>query len=710
MNGNFRIGEFLIEPEINSITRNGTSTRIEPKVMQVLVCLAEYPSKVVLKEKLIRSVWADTFVTDDVLTRSISELRKVFEDDAKEPRFIQTIPRSGYRLVAPISYDELRTERKDVPGPVASNRRKRFFWAAGILGGAFLLALVASYWSWYRKDSVLPTMKIVPFTTEGGDHDAAAFSPDGNQIAFSWSGEKNDNFDIYVKSIGGERPLRLTAAPGLDIGPTWSPDGQTIAFVRNWEKEWTIFTVPALGGSERKLLSLGPTFWDTRWPSLDWSSDGKFIASSYRGSKQDPAGILLFLPETGEKRPLTFAPAQSGGDFSPVFSPDSQTLAFVRHTSGGLGDLYLVPIAGGQPKRLTFDNAHIDRAAWTPDGREIIFSSSRLASPIAHGFLWRIPVVGGTAERLTAGGDRAFSVAVSSRGHRLAYTRWGGKLSIYRLELPASTGQPSVPVGFVSSTEGEFNSQFSPDGQRVAFESDRSGNEEIWTCNSDGSNPAQFTFLGAWAGTPRWSPDGRQIAFDSQAKGDWNIYTASADGGLPHCLTTEAADDNVPSWSRDGRWIYFASKRSGESQVWKVPSQGGAAVQLTRHGGFVAFESPDGKLVYYTKDGVNGIWQVPVEGGEETLVFESFNSSTWGNWAVVSDGIYSISSKAKDDVIIEFFSFATHRITKITKIAGLKREMLASVGLAVSPDRRSILFSQTEGFGSGSLMLVENFR
>ena len=437
-------------------------------------------------------------------------------------------------------------------------------------------------------------------------------------------------------------------------------------------------------------------------------------ASSYRGSKQEPASILLFSLETGEKRTLTSAPAPSGGDYCPVFSPDSQTLVFLRYDSFGQtgpGDLYLLPIAGGQPKRLTFDNAHVSRAAWTPDGSEIIFSSSRLASPIAHGFLWRIPVVGGTPERVAVGGDRAFSVAVSGKGHRLAYTQWNGKLSIDRLELPTSKGQPSVPVGFVSSTEGELAPQFSPDGQRVAFSSDRSGNSEIWTCNSDGSTPSQLTFLGEMAGSPRWSPDGRQIAFDVNANGDWNIYLTSAEGGPPRRLTTDPADDNLPSWSRDGQWIYFASKRSGDSQVWKMPSQGGAAVQLTRHGGFAAFESPDGKFVYYIKNSeVNGIWQVPVEGGEETLLFESLNSSWWGNWAVVSDGIYFVSSKTKDDVSIEFFSFATHRIVTITKIAGLKREMVAATALAVSPDRRSILFDEAVGFSSGSLLLVENFQ
>ena len=117
VNSNFRIGEFLIEPQINSITRAEKTARIEPKVMQVLVRLAEHAGEVVPKEKLIQSVWSDTFVTDDVLTRAISELRKVFEDDAKDSRFIQTIPRSGYRLIAPVSDAEVKQGNDSISLP-----------------------------------------------------------------------------------------------------------------------------------------------------------------------------------------------------------------------------------------------------------------------------------------------------------------------------------------------------------------------------------------------------------------------------------------------------------------------------------------------------------------------------------------------------------------------------------------------------------------
>jgi len=321
--------------------------------------------------------------------------------------------------------------------------------------------------------------------------------------------------------------------------------------------------------------------------------------------------------------------------------------------------------------------------------------------------LWRIPVAGGTPERLTVGAYDASDPTISRKGYRLAYTqRSGGDTNIYRIEIPTATARANSPVRFISSTRNESQSQFSPDSHRIVFSSDRSGSDEIWTCNSDGSNPVQLTFLGG-AGTPRWSPDGRQIAFDSNARGNFDIYVIDAAGGLPRLLTTETADDNLLSWSKDGRWIYFASKRSGDYQEWKVPAEGGEAVQITKQGGYVAFESPDGKFVYYTKKDTPGIWRAPVEGGKEIPVIDSFNLSDNVNWALVTDGIYFIDSGAKEGAAIEFFSLITRRITKV---AELGKVYIFPNGFAVSPDRRSFLYTQADTLGSSDIMLVENFR
>ncbi|HXI92384.1 MAG TPA: winged helix-turn-helix domain-containing protein [Blastocatellia bacterium] len=714
MNGNFRVGEFLIEPEINSITGNGTSTHIEPKVMRVLVCLAEHSSKVVPKEKLIRSVWADTFVTDDVLTRSISELRKVFGDDAREPRFIQTIPRSGYRLVATISYDSEKARAEpQVRGEFSKPLQHRPWWrrvgALITLAVVLTLAVGGTVWYYIAHRTVapsLPPMKYVSFTSFPGWEGNPAFSPDGNQIAFDWRGDKNDNSDIYVMLIGSEKPLRLTFDPASDYNPTWSPDGRQIAFLRASESEFAIYTVPALGGPERKLLSLGPKVdWGTSGPDLDWSPDGKYFACVEKRSNQQPFNIFLFSPETGERRALT-SPAPDLGDFFPAFSPDSQTVAFVRSSSPNSADIYLVSVTGGEPRRLTFDNVPLwgGGLAWTADGREIIFSSTRAGGDYS---LWRISASGGTPERSAVGGHYVPDVSISRQGNRLAYVQWSGDINIYRIEVSDSTGSGNVPIKLTPSTRLDFAGEYSPDGKRIVFYSDRSGSNEIWMCDSDGSNAIQVTSLGKLAGTPHWSPDGRQIAFDFYAEGKGDIYVVSAEGGLPRPIVTGDSDDHLPSWSRDGKWIYFSSNRTGVYQVWKVPAEGGVAVQVTRQGGGLAFESPNGKYVCYGKDSAPGVWRVPVDGGEEVQVLNSFKSEDFRDWAVVSDGLYFINPDTKDGVVIQFFDFATRKVKQIAALG--KVEVWAGGGIAVSPDRRYILYTQNDHPG-GDIMLVENFR
>ena len=106
MNSDFRVGPWLVQPSINTISQNGTSNRLEPKVMEVLVYLASQPGEALSKEIIIKAVWPETFVSDDVLTRSVSELRRAFQDHAREPRFIETIPKRGYRLIAPVEHSD----------------------------------------------------------------------------------------------------------------------------------------------------------------------------------------------------------------------------------------------------------------------------------------------------------------------------------------------------------------------------------------------------------------------------------------------------------------------------------------------------------------------------------------------------------------------------------------------------------------------------
>jgi serine/threonine protein kinase/Tol biopolymer transport system component len=636
------------------------------------------------------------------------------------PAELQLIVNKALRQNRDERYQTTTELLTDLKSATSKRSGKSRFTARRLSLLAATLAAVVGGLLWFipasrTVKSSLPPMKVVPFTSVEGNEFSPAFSPDGNQIAFAWRKvEKGgENFDIYVKQVPGGKNLQITSDLADEMEPVWSPDGQQIAFTRSSESEVAIFTVSSLGGAEHKLLSFGPeTKWNQKSFGLSWSADGKFIAYSSKDSPGQPYQISLLATDSLEKRTLTSPPAQSAGDNLPTFSPDGQNLAFARLSNDGFSaDIYVLPVTGGEPRRLTFDTVNPHGLAWTADGGEIVYSSAQ-AGPQS---LWRISASGGAPERLALGGDNAQYPSVSRRGDRLAYSTMKGSIdvNIYRIALLGSGNRWSAPIKFISSTQRDANAEFSPDGKRIAFESNQSGNYGLWASDSDGSNQIQVTSSDdEYIGTPRLSPDSRQIAFDQKREGNWNIYTTSVVGGLPQRLTPESSDENVPSWSRDGRWIYFSSDRTGKRQIWKTPAAGGVAVQVTKEGGFQASESPDGKFVYYTKDfrdgGLTpGIWRTPVEGGEETLVLDSYNPENWGDWAVVEDGIYLIDSDAKEDWTLRFFDFANRRMTPIAALG----QNIANNGLTVSPDRRQILYTRVDFTGSGvDIMLVENFR
>jgi eukaryotic-like serine/threonine-protein kinase len=574
---------------------------------------------------------------------------------------------------------------------------------AALLG---VVAVAGIALAWYRlvgpgrSQPVKPPPRIVPFTSYPGRELQPEFSPDGNQIAFAWNGDKGENFDIYVKFVNtATRPLQLTSSPLDDLYPAWSPDGQQLAFVRQSGSEISILSVPAIGGSERKLYSGTSAFFSLYeyGNSLSWSPDGKYLAFSGQRTPREPNSIFLLSIDSLQALQLTKPPAGFIGDSTPVFSPDGKTLAFVRGASSRDVEIYAMPSSGGEPRRLTFDNRSGRSLAWTADGHDIVFSLWFYGNLR----LWKVAATGGQPEQLAVG-EGASTLAISRQGDRLAYSQEYRDTNIWRIE---TTGVPS-PTKLISSTRQDYGPQYSPNGKRIAFTSGQTGNNEIWVCDAEGANPSQLTFFGGPdVGSPRWSPDGKQIAFDSTAAGQRDIYIVDSEGGKPRRLTEDGTDEVRPSWSRDGNWIYFGSNRTGDWQLWKTPAEGrGQPVQVTREGGREGFESSDGRFVYYTKGfGITGIWKIPVTGGEETAVV---NEALQGLWALLDKGIYFVNPQGVPRPTIEFFNFATNRSTRVAEVQ--KDLQLVYPSLAVSPDGRALLYVQADSLES-DIMVVENF-
>lgn len=509
-----------------------------------------------------------------------------------------------------------------------------------------------------------------------------------------------------MKLINVGQPLRLTTHPGDEVSPTWSPDGRFIAFARLAPDEVAIVIVPALGGAERHVYSIG---WRYFWlgensPGLAWSPDGQFLAFPDKATQAEPRRIVLLSVDTGETRMLTSPPWNYGGDILPAFSPDGQTLAFARMHDMAVHDLYRIELADGELTQLTFDYSMIQGLAWTPDGSELVFASTRGGSLS----LWRVSASGGAPQRLAIGGPHAKYPSLSRQGDRFAYEQELLDSNIWQRDI-ALDGQSPPARKLIASTEEDEGPQFSPDGQRIAFASARSGSYEIWVCQRDGSNPVQLTALGGpYKGSPRWSPDGRFIAFGARLESHSDILIINASGGAPRRLTTESSNDVAPSWSHDGQWIYFSSNRTGDWQIWKAPAEGGPAVQMTRRGGFGPFESADGHFVYYAKGfSLPGPWRAPVEGGEEKLVLNDLQPGYWGYWAVVENGLYFVNADQAAQPTIEFFNFSTHQTTRVATLEKPVDRWIS--GLAVSPDGQSLLYAQVDQHES-DVMLGEPFR
>ncbi|MBM3810822.1 MAG: hypothetical protein FJW20_04225 [Acidimicrobiia bacterium] len=626
------------------------------------------------------------------------------EFDKLIARALQKNPDHRHQSAALLRQDlewvKSRTPGAPIRRPVPSRWR-----SYAIVVALVVLAAAVTWFGFQRQGSQAPlVLTATPLTSAQGTESQPSFSPDGNQVAFAWNGDNEENWDIYVKMVQGGPSLRLTNDPATDYSPAWSPDGATIAFLRNSQTEGSgFFLIPALGGTERKLSSASSSRTGVESPFLAWSPDGKQLAIADKKEPGEPMSIQLLDLTTGARRTLTTPPENTFGDSGIAWAPDGETVFFVRSNGMGIQDIYSVPSKGGEATRLTFDNRRIYGLSWNyADGR-LLFASGRRD----NARLWRLSPSGGEPQRILGIGDGASFLAVSRQRNRLAYTRSNVDTNVWRYSLD---GQ-NPPVRLVSSTRLEQGPQYSPEGKRIVFASTRTGAWEIFTCNSDGQSVLQLTsFRDKPAGSPQWAPDGQHVAFDARPGGNADIYSLHLAGGSPVRITSHPAQDAVPSYSRDGRFIYFGSNRTGRFEIWKVPSGGGEAVQVTRNGGFYATESPDGRHLYYARAlDQPGLFRMPTSGGAETLVLENLKSGYWGYRVVTASGIYYVVEEQVPDVGLQHWLYyhdsASGKSSKVLRFANRP----FNAGLALSPDGKQILYTQADRSDT-DILLVDGFR
>jgi Tol biopolymer transport system component len=580
-----------------------------------------------------------------------------------------------------------RFRQAEAPSP---GRRRRWLWwvpplmVAGGLVAAWLLRS-------HPEDRGGPPTTS-PLTTYVGWESEPALSPDGSLVAFVWDEGRGGVPRLYVQLVGSPESLPLTTGPGDARHPAWSPDGLEMAFLRHTpEGSQDIVAVPALGGAERWLGRTGVA----HFGGLDWSPRGDLLAVVDRESPEASESIFLLSIETGEKRQLSRPPAGGFGDRSPVFSPDGRSLAFVRWRETPVSEIFIQPV-DGEATRLCLHRGHVRDLDWLPDGSALVFSA---LSEGTYG-LWKVSLDRGEPTRLPFG-ENANGVSLSATGDRLVYSRIFADTNIWRVSGPASEKR-EAPDRLVASTRNEWSPSFSPDGSRIALASDRSGPVRIWLCGSEGKDCSQLS-AAVNGTTPVWSPSGEQIAFSGGEEGGSHVYVVNLKGEFVRRLTEGVSTNVASSWSPDGQWVYFASDRTGRYEIWKARPGGEEDRQVTRTGGIFAHQCEDGFLYYVKPTSPTGIWRMPSEGGEESLVLER---QLWlPSFTVWRQVLLYIPERADRTVSIE-----SHDLVRGESHTLLEPSPGALVGkygrIHVSPDGRWILYPQEDGKGS-DLMLVE---
>ena len=713
----FTLGPWRVQPRRLRLDGEDDSRTLRPKVMDLLLALAERPGQVVTKDEILERVWEGSIVGDEVLRRTVFELRKVLDDDPKSPRFVETIPRVGYRLIASI--------RRDVPiGDPRPSEQAAFEpaspWDGDSQDGdsqdgysystrflavtAVLLAAVGALILLRGSGKLLDSppspvgaeahpvpagrdLELRPLTSLPGQEIQPELSRDGRRLAFI-AVDPEGIRDLYLLELDtGSAPIRLTDDDTLQAAPAFDPSGRRLAYLHQGQEAAELWLRDLETGDTRHLTTLPGSPED-----LAWSPDGRWLAVAAR-PRGAPVKIHLYGLASGELKPLTEPPAGYRGDFFLSWSPDSQTLAFVRVRDRADSDLFTIGFTGEPSvRRITRLSTLLQGSGWNRSGDALYF----LRYQPGRKSLWRVPLAGGAPRAVAELGERSVELAVTAEGRRLVFSEDTARANIWRLALDEETAEPEP---LIESTAVDGSPALSPDGRQIAFLSNRSGYFEIWIADADGANPRQRTwFEGPLLRYPRWSPDGERLVVGVYSNASSDIFLVPV-AGPPEPMTTDPARDILPTFSADGDSVYFTSDRGGDWQIWRLPATGGTPEQVTEGGGYWALDlGPDGLL--FTRLQQPQLFRLDRDGAVSTVA-ELSERGDRDRWTLFGDTVYYFRPEGPDLVRRRLGS------DRVESLAPVKHFIL-DPGVCVSPDGRYLLWTAVEDVGR-DLKLLEGF-
>jgi Tol biopolymer transport system component/DNA-binding winged helix-turn-helix (wHTH) protein len=675
-----QIGDWVVSASLHRLRRGEETVQLGPRLMQLLLRLAQTPKQVVTREELLDTVWGDVVVSEESLTVAVCELRRIFGDNQRSPRYIETIRHAGYRLVAEVRSPcdkelpvpevlELGPSELEQIQPFAPARRAiPPGWVGAVIG--VVVVAVLSHFLGRQLAEQNPPAEPVPLTSSVGMEIHPAISSNGDRVAYASGDARGGSLDIWVTHRNDETSLRLTSGPEEDDFPSWSRDGSSIAFARTRNgpagPETSICVVPSRGGEVRQLAST-----PGQVSGLSWSPDGYSIAysSPEAGGIRERVWILSLRSLGATPVPLDDEASDFG--ISPVFSPNSDRIAFVGG-SEFLQDIYIFEIERGLLWRVAVDQREIAGLAWTEDGREIVFSSH----PTGSFQLWRVGAYDSgigmpeptDIERLPVASMMATHPSISRERGVLVYQEMQVDSDVWRIEVNVERGKLVASEAVIASTRIDSEAEFSSTGEEIVFISARTGHREVWICDKNGQNPRRITdFGGSFVTWPRWLSNGETIVF--------SIVEA---GRRRRRLSVPAEGGDAKPYHPRGRY----------SNGWRL-------------GGH-----PSGDDVIERLDG-SGIWLVAREEHRERLLVPKEESGGWDLSAASATGVFLLLER-ESEPLIRYFDYASEKVTTLGRLSEWRNGSCAN--LTASLDSRYLLVDRTYPRGGSDLMVVDGFQ
>ena len=624
----FQIGALRFDSLAHTVADGSRETPIPPKVMAVLAVLAENHGRLVTRRELIDTVWdGNEYVGENALNNAIWRVRQILGEVGEDGEPIKTVPKTGYQLVPEPTFLET-----DVANPAGEGRTSRPGWLLPTV--TLAVAVVGVIVVWVLGPPLQTGIGSAELVTQlPGRELYAAPSPDGTRFAFmhvSPAGEQH----IYLQSLHdeGAEPERLTSGDASHYSPSWAPDGRHLAYLRvgGGDADCEVVVRDTLMGVER----VADECVDQSQRTLSWSPDGCWLV--YRkDDAESGAGLYLtamsadFLPNEeliGRRISCVDCPLN---DREVSWSPDSSMLAVTRTQNRVSEDVYLFDIERWQYRRLTDGEPSIEGHTWIRDGSHLLYVSDKHSLDRR---IWAVDIATGNKRQLGHQGA-GFPVYTPDYDAIMFYRRRANSY-VASVPLDNDDSAQSFPSPIIQTSGAERSPEYSAASKRLAYYSNISGHNEIWTADVDGASRRQITQLETSAIDPSWSPDGMKLSFLAKdaSTGSLVIHLYDFATGRIEPLATGFGDLGFPTWAADGQSLIVPVWQGKAVDLWRVAIDGSQLTRITTAGVKFGRESPDGLHIYFNKADRRGLFRMPVAGGTESLVINDIVSSGFGNW------------------------------------------------------------------------------